>query len=51
MKIENRDWKNWSEIMGTEESNGEKSVEFPRPGHADLSGGMKYNHHDLRNVL
>ena len=51
IKIENRDWENWSEIMGTEESNGEKSVEFPRPGHADLSGGMKYNHHDLRNVL
>lgn len=51
IKIENRDWANWSEIMGTEESNGEKSVEFPRPGHADLSGGMKYDHHDLRNVL
>lgn len=51
MRIENRDWENWSEIMGTEHSNGEKAVEFPRPGHADLSGGMKYNHHDLRNVL
>lgn len=51
IRIENRDWKNWSEIMGTEESNGEKAVEFPRPGHADLSGGMKYDHHDLRNVL
>lgn len=51
IKIENRDWANWSSIMGTEESNGEKSVEFPRPGHADLSGGMKYDHHDLRNVL
>ena len=21
-----------------------------RPGHADLAGGMKYNHKDLRNV-
>lgn len=51
LKIENRDWANWSEIMGTEDANAEKSVEFPRPGHADLSGGMKYNHHDLRNVL
>ncbi len=51
MKIENRDWENWQDIMGTETSNGEKAVEFPRPGHADLSGGMKYNHHDLRNVL
>lgn len=51
IKIENKDWENWQEIMGTEVSNGEKAVEFPRPGHADLSGGMKYNHHDLRNVL
>src|SRR5699024_5538395 len=23
----------------------------PRPGHADLVGGMKYHHNDLRNVL
>src|SRR5699024_2217508 len=23
----------------------------PRPGHADLVGGMKYNHRDLRNIL
>lgn len=51
MKIENKDWKNWEEIMGTEKSNGEKSVDCPRPGHADLTGGMKYNHTDLRNVL
>ena len=51
MMIKNKDWNNWSEIMGTECSNGERSVEFPRPGHADLTGGMKYNHRDLRNVL
>ena len=51
MKIENKDWANWEQIMGTEESNGEKSVTCPRPGHADLTGGMKYNHTDLRNVL
>ncbi len=51
IQIKNRDWENWQEIMGTEVSNGEKAVEFPRPGHADLSGGMKYDHHDLRNVL
>lgn len=51
MKIENRDWQNWEEIMGTEEANGKKSVECPRPGHADLTGGMKYDHKDLRNVL
>lgn len=51
MKIENKDWENWQQIMGTEISNGEKSVSFPRPGHADLTGGMKYNHRDFRNVL
>ena len=51
IKIENRDWANWEKIMGTEESNGERAVDCPRPGHADLTGGMKYNHKDLRNVL
>ena len=40
MMIKNKDWNNWSEIMGSECSNGERSVEFPRPGHADLTGGM-----------
>lgn len=51
IKIENKDWKNWEEIMGAEQSNGKRSVDCPRPGHADLTGGMKYNHKDLRNVL
>lgn len=51
MKIENKDWKNWEEIMGAEQSNGKREVDCPRPGHADLTGGMKYNHKDLRNVL
>lgn len=51
MRIVNRDWENWCEIMGTEESNGKRNVTCPRPGHADLTGGMKYDHHDLRNVL
>lgn len=51
LKIENKDWENWQEIMGTETSNGKRAVDCPRPGHADLTGGMKYNHHDLRNVL
>ena len=26
MRIEKRDWKNWQDIMGTEESNGKKRV-------------------------
>lgn len=51
LKIENRDWVNWENIMGAKTASAEKAVSFPRPGHADLTGGMKYNHTDLRNVL
>ena len=49
--IENKDWANWEHIMGTENAEPLKPVTCPRPGHADLTGGMKYNHKDLRNVL
>ena len=31
--------------------NMKRTITKPRPGHADLVGGMKYNHRDLRNVL
>ena len=51
IKIENKDWKNWEKIMGAETANSERTVDCPRPGHADLTGGMKYNHKDFRNVL
>lgn len=53
--IENKDWKNWQSVMSqTEISEKEKmkrKVTRPRPGHADLVGGIKYGHQDLRNVL
>lgn len=51
VKIENRDWQNWESIMSSGDCTSEKSVTAPRPGHADLVGGMKYEHKDLRNVL
>ncbi|AXG38197.1 chorismate synthase [Enterococcus gilvus] len=55
MIVENRDWKNWQKVMSVEavEEKAEKlrRVSKPRPGHADLVGGMKYHHSDLRNVL
>lgn len=53
MLIENRDWANWSEIMapGPEACTDVKVVTRPRPGHADLTGAMKYGHQDIRNVL
>ena len=51
--IENRDWENWREKMAVEGERPENAVPFtrPRPGHADLSGGIKFNQRDLRNVL
>jgi chorismate synthase len=55
LMIENKDWENWQEVMATEaiDMPAEKSrrVKRPRPGHADLAGGLKYDARDLRNVL
>lgn len=52
--VHNRDWPNWSDIMSLE-SNPEfaekRRVTRPRPGHADLAGGLKYQFKDMRNVL
>ncbi|MFC0214852.1 chorismate synthase [Paenibacillus chartarius] len=52
--VENNDWKNWTKIMGiepVEEEEAKRRVNRPRPGHADLNGGLKYNQRDLRNIL
>jgi chorismate synthase len=59
--IENRDWANWEKIMHPERpiaadlSGRQRKLAYdvhrPRPGHADLSGAIKYGTHDLRNVL
>lgn len=51
--VMNRDWENWSEKMSPlpEHRDDSIAVTRPRPGHADLSGAMKYNHRDVRNVL
>ena len=53
MQIANLDWKNWSEIMTADPDCRitERRVTLPRPGHADLAGGVKYRHRDMRNVL
>ena len=34
-----------------EDNEGRRRVHRPRPGHADLNGGLKYNQKDLRNIL
>ena len=53
--IQNRDWENWKLAMAPEaEAAGQSDrppMTRPRPGHADLTGGLKYDHRDLRNVL
>lgn len=53
--IENKDHIHWTEVMGAEVPEGEirnpKEVKRPRPGHADLVGGIKYQTRDLRDVL
>jgi chorismate synthase len=58
LTIANRDWKNWQLTMHVEREAPEgatgaqrAAVVRPRPGHADLSGGLKYEHDDLRDVL
>ncbi|EZY14299.1 TPA: chorismate synthase [Staphylococcus aureus] len=57
MVVTNDDFTHWRKIMGAapisdeERENMKRTITKPRPGHADLVGGMKYNHHDLRNVL
>ncbi|HCW9772362.1 TPA: chorismate synthase [Staphylococcus aureus] len=55
--VTNDDFTHWRKIMGAapiseeERENMKRTITKPRPGHADLVGGMKYNHRDLRNVL
>ncbi len=51
--IENRDWKNWTKKMSPkpEDRDERLAVTKPRPGHADLTGILKYYHSDIRNVL
>jgi chorismate synthase len=51
----NRDFSSWESVMGPlsvdADAAAAKKLTRPRPGHADLAGGMKYGATDLRNVL
>ena len=51
--VENKDYKNWSQGMSSEASaeGAIPAVTRPRPGHADLTGALKYDHRDVRNIL
>src|SRR5882724_7772717 len=51
--LQNRDWKNWEEVLPVEPGDPakHKRVASPRPGHADLAGALKYNFSEARYVL
>jgi len=51
--IVNKDWENWRDGMSTlkKHEGSIKPVTKARPGHADLPGIMKYDQHDIRNIL
>src|ERR1700722_19412574 len=53
LQNENRDWKNWTEVLPVEPGDPakHKAVASPRPGHADLAGALKYDFPDARYVL
>ncbi len=51
LTVTNRDYENWRESMSPDPGIPDRVVTRPRPGHADLVGGIKYGHRDLRNVL
>jgi chorismate synthase len=52
LTIANRDFESWRGRMGAEPFEDEpEPLVRPRPGHADLAGGQKFDHSDLRNVL
>jgi chorismate synthase len=53
--IKNDDFVHWQDVMSAEPLDSEPSnprlVKRPRPGHADLAGGQKFQSRDLRNIL
>ncbi len=56
MLVPNRDWKNWQEIMRPEPDDElaaprKRAVTRVRPGHADLTGVLKYDRTDARDIL
>jgi chorismate synthase len=56
MVVQNRDWKNWQEIMDpapreADPSPRKRAVTRVRPGHADLTGILKYDREDARDIL
>ncbi len=54
-EIANRDHGVWEKVMGPldvePEAAAKRRLTSPRPGHADLAGGLKYGRRDLRDIL
>ena len=55
LNVTNLDHQKWLEIMSVsdveDKKKGLRKITKPRPGHADLVGGIKYRFDDLRNSL
>lgn len=55
LHVINKDHQKWLDIMAVEDIEDrlktKRKITHPRPGHADLVGGMKYRFDDLRNSL
>jgi len=53
--IENKDYSSWQGVMNPDaldpKRSAQRRVHSPRPGHADLAGGIKYHRDDLRDIL
>ena len=50
--VPNKDFASWEGRMGPEPfASPPEPVVRPRPGHADLAGGLKYDRRDLRDIL
>lgn len=48
--VPNRDHKNWQKTVGADATESDRAITAVRPGHADLSGAVKYGFSDARNV-
>ncbi|MCA1839553.1 MAG: chorismate synthase, partial [Actinobacteria bacterium] len=49
--IHNSEWNKWERVMSPEEGPAGNVLTEPRPGHADLSGMLKYDREDARDIL
>jgi len=53
--IRNKDWENWQDLMNIlpdpDKGKDEEKLLAPRPGHADLTGFIKYRLNTIRDVI